>query len=218
LPNNPNPSSDTLRALTVALVEWITRGTAPPASQYPRLDRGDLAEPTQAALGFPLIPGMPLPDNIQVPLYEYDFGPKFNYNDMRGIISMEPPAIRQALPSLAPKVDADGNETAGVASVLHQAPLGTYLGWNVTATGFAKGSGCGLVGGYIPFAKTKAERTAAGDPRPSIEERYGTHEKYGALVRTAAARLVHDRFLLQEDADRLIEEADASNVLRPSAK
>jgi len=214
LPNNPNPTSDTLRALTVALVNWVTTGAAPPPSQYPRLDRGDLVEPTQAALGFPIIPGMPLPDNIQLPLYEYDFGPKFNYNDMRGVISMQPPAVRQTLPSLAPKVDADGNEPSGVASVLHQAPLGSYLGWNVTARGFDKGTGCGNAGGYVPFAKTKAERLAAGDPRPSIEERYGTHEKYVAVVRAAAGRLVHDRFLLQEDADRLIAEADASNVLR----
>ena len=214
LPNNPNPSSDTLRALTVALVDWIARGTAPPQSVYPRLDHRDLVEPTQAALGFPVIPGVPLPDNIQVPLYEYDFGPKFNYNDMRGLISMEPPAIRQVLPSLAPKVDADGNEPSGVGSVLHQAPLGSYLGWNVTAGGFAKGTGCGLVGGYVPFAKTKAERMAVSDPRLSLEERYGTHEKYVAVVRTAAAKLVHERFLLQEDADRLIKDADASNVLR----
>jgi hypothetical protein len=214
LATNPNPSSDTMRALTVALVDWVMRGTAPPPSQYPRLDHGDLVEPTQAALGFPMIPGVPLPDNIQLPLFEYDFGPKFNYNDMRGIIWMQPPAIRQVLPSLAAKVDADGNETSGIASVLHQAPLGSYLGWNVTAGGFDKGTGCGNAGGYVPFAKTKAERLAAGDPRPSIEERYGTHDKYVAVVRAAAARLVHDRFLLQEDADRLIAEADASNVLR----
>ena len=84
----------------------------------------------------------------------------------------------------------------------------------MTATGFAKGTGCGLVGGYVPFAKTNAERMAGGDPRPSLEERYGTHEKYVAVVRAAAARLVHDRFLLQDDAERLIAEADASNVLR----
>ncbi len=29
---------------------------------------------------------------------------------------------------------------AGVPSVLHQAPLGTYVGWNVTAAGFNKGA------------------------------------------------------------------------------
>jgi hypothetical protein len=70
------------------------------------------------------------------------------------------------------------------------------------------------VGGYVPFAKTKADRLMAGDPRLSLEERYGTHEKYVAVVRAAAAKLVHDRFLLQADADRLIQEAEASNVLR----
>jgi hypothetical protein len=88
------------------------------------------------------------------------------------------------------------------------------LGWNVTATGYYKGTECGLSGAYVPFAKTKAERLTAGDPRPSLEERYGTHEKYVALVQAAAARLVKDRFLLQPDADRLITEAESSNVLR----
>ena len=87
-------------------------------------------------------------------------------------------------------MNADGNETSGVASTLHQAPLGTYVGWNVTASGYFKGTECGFSGGYVPFAKTKADRLAAGDPRPSLEERYGTHEKYVATVRTAAAHLV----------------------------
>jgi hypothetical protein len=198
----------------VALVEWVVKGTDPPPSQYPRLDRGELAAPTQAALHSPVIPGVPLPDGIINPLYDYDFGPEFNYRDLSGAISMQPPVIRQILPSLVPKVDVDGNETAGVPSVLHQAPLGTYLGWNVTAEGFFKGAGCGLSGGYVPFAKTKAERLANGDPRPSLEERYGTHERYVATVRTAAARMVRDRFLLQDDADRLIAQAEASDVLR----
>jgi hypothetical protein len=126
----------------------------------------------------------------------------------------QPPVIRQVLPSLVPKVDADGNETVGVASVLHQAPLGTYVGWNVSASGFEKGRLCGLNGAFLPFARTKAEREAAGDPRPSLTERYGSHEGYVTVVRSAAARLVRDRFLLQEDADRLIKEADASDVLK----
>jgi alpha/beta hydrolase family protein len=214
LPANPNPSTETMRALLGALVDWVVKGTAPPPSQYPRLDRGDLVAPMHTATGFPAIPGMPLPDGILNPLYDYDFGPHFNYNDQSGFISMQPPVVRAILPSLVPRVDADGNETAGVASVMHQAPLGTYLGWNVVADGFFKGTSCGNLGGYIPFAKTKAERTASGDPRPSLEERYGTHEKYVATVRAAAGRMVRDRFLVPEDADRLIAEADASNVLK----
>ena len=214
LAGNPNPSSDTLRALTVALVDWVMKGAAPPPSSYPRFDRGELVAPTQAALGSPIIPGVPLPDGILNPLYDYDLGPDFNYRDLTGVISFQPPVIKQVLRSLVPKVDADGNETSGVASVLHQAPLGTYLGWNVTAKGFYKGTGCGLSGGYVPFAKTKAERIASGDPRLSLEERYGTHEKYVAVVRSAAARLVRERFLLPDDADKLIAAAEASDVLK----
>jgi hypothetical protein len=214
LPANPNPSTDAMRALTVALVDWVSKGTAPPPSQYPRLSHHDLVEPTQVAMGSPMIPGIPLPDGIINPVYDYEFGPGFAYNDLRGIISVVPPVIKQVLPSLVPRVDADGNETVGVASVLHQAPLGTYLGWNVTAKGYLKGRECGLNGAFVPFAKTKAEREAAGDPRLSLEERYGTHERYVGVVKRAADRLVRDRFLLPEDAERLIAEAQASDVLK----
>ena len=66
----------------------------------------------------------------------------------------------------------------------------------------------------IPFARTKAEREATGDPRLSIEERYGTHEGYVAKVKAAAQQLVKERFLVQEDADRLVSQAEASNVLK----
>ncbi|MBV9508112.1 MAG: hypothetical protein JO323_24225 [Acidobacteriia bacterium] len=213
LPANPNPSSDTMRALTVALIDWVAKGTPPPPSQYPRLDRAELTLPTQAALGSPLIPGVPLPDGLINPLYDYDFGRGFRYNDVSGAISLEPPVIKQVLPSLVVKVDADGNETTGVASTLHQAPLGTYLGWNVIAQGFFKGRECGLNGAFIPFAKTKAQRLASGDPRPSLEERYGSHDGYVAVVKRATERLVRDRFLLPADAARLLAEAQASDVL-----
>jgi hypothetical protein len=195
-------------------VDWVTKGMAPPPSQYPRLSHDDLVEPTQEAMGSPIIPGIPLPDGIINPVYDYEFGPGFAYNDLRGIISVVPPVIKRVLPSLVPRVNADGNETVGVASVLHQAPLGTYLGWNVTAQGYLKGRECGLNGAFIPFAKTKGEREAAGDPRLSLEERYGTHEGYVSVVKRAADRLVRDRFLLPEDAERLIAEAQASDVLK----
>jgi hypothetical protein len=214
LPQNPNPSSDTLRAIQTALVDWVVKGTLPPPSQYPRLDRGELAAPTQASLGFPVIPGMPLPDGVLTPLYEYDFGREFHYTDLSGVISRQPPPIRQILPMVVPKVDYDGNEITGVASVLHQAPLGTYTGWNTVGEGFYKGRIRSQAGGFIPFAKTRAERVASGDPRLSLEERYGTHEKYVATVKAAAERLVRGRYLLQDDADRLIAQADASSVLK----
>jgi hypothetical protein len=211
---NPNPSSDTLRALQTALVDWVVRGTLPPPSQYPRFDRGELALPIHAAMGFPPIPAVPLPDGILTPLYDYDFGPHFNYSDVSGVITIQPPPIRRVLPTLVPKVDADGNETTGVASVLHQVPLGTYTGWNTVASGFYKGQIRTNTGSFIPFAKTKTERLTSGDPRPSLEERYGTHENYVAKVRGAADRLVRGRYLLQDDAERLVAQAEASKVLK----
>jgi hypothetical protein len=211
---NPNPSADTMRALQTALVEWVVHGTLPPPSQYPRLDRGELVSPTRAAMGFPPIPGVPLPDGVLTPFYQYDFGPEFDYADLSGVITLQPPPIRQTLPTLVPRVDADGNETSGVASVLHQVPLGTYTGWNTVASGFYKGQIRTNTGSFIPFAKTRAERLASGDPRLSLEERYGTHDDYVSKVREAAERLVRGRYLLRDDADRLIAQAEASQVLR----
>jgi hypothetical protein len=113
----------------------------------------------------------------------------------------------------AVRVDADGNELGGVPVVLRDAPLGTYLGWNITAAGFFRGQLCNYAGGLIPFAKTKTERLTSGDPRLSLEERYTNHEGYVAAVKAAAARAVAAGFLLQADADALISQAAAGNVL-----
>ena len=216
LAGNNNPQNDTLRALRVALIEWVTKGKEPPPSRYPRLDRGELVAPEATAMGFPHIPGVALPDHLVNPLYDYYFGPDFNHNDMSGVMR-QPPVLRRIIPELVPRVDVDGNEVSGVPSVLHQVPLGSYLGWSVTLNGFYKDKQSGYMGSFIPFAATKAERLAAGDPRPSLEERYGSHEKYVALVRAAAAKAVADRFLLQPDADKLIKQAADGDVLNPSA-
>src|SRR5262249_13327844 len=125
---------------------------------------------------------------------------------------------KQVIRMLVPRVDADGNELGGVPVVLRDAPLGTYLGWNITAGGarpFHKDQICDYVGGMIPFAKTKAERLATGDPRLSLEERYGDHAGYVAAVEAAAKKAVKAGFLLQEDADALITLAGQSKVLNP---
>jgi hypothetical protein len=213
LPGNPNPQADTTRALTKALVDWVVSGALPPPSQYPELRKGDLVPATRAALAFPEIPGLVFKDSIVNPVLDYDFGPQLIANDLSGVITLQPPLIKQAIPTYVPRVNADGNETSGVPSVLHQAPLGTYLGWNLTTSGFFAGQGCGFSGGYVPFARTRVERIQTADPRPSIEERYGTLEGYVCVVERAARQAVANRFLLQVDADRLIREARESNVL-----
>ena len=217
LPANPVPHAQTVNAIRVHFREWVMKGVPPPPSRYPTLAQGQLAESHKAALGFPTLPGLratvPEPDFI-MRVHDYDWGPQFNAVDGSGIASLAPPRIRRSLKMLAPKVDADGNEVGGVPVVLLDAPLGTYLGWNVAAGGFHKGQICYYAGGMIPFARNAAERRANQDPRPSLEERYGSHEGYVAAVKKAAARAMAERFLLQEDAAALIAAAEKSAVLR----
>jgi len=81
-------------------------------------------------------------------------------------------------------------------------PLGTYTGWNVTGNGFYKGQACAFTGGFIPFAKTKAERVANNDPRPSLEERYPSFTAFYYQAAAVIDRLVAQRYLLPEDAAR----------------
>jgi hypothetical protein len=213
LARNPNPQTEIRRALLVALTEWVTKGRKPPRSEHPRVSDGTLVPATAKAMHWPKIPGAPTPDNVMNVLMDYDYGPDFRYNDQSGVMSNVVPPIKQIIPTPAAKVDEDGNEIAGVKSVLLQAPLGTYTSWNPVAAGPLKGNEGNLAAGYIPFPMTKADRKATGDPRRSVEERYGSQEGYDCVVRHAARQEVGKRLLLQEDADRLIAQAAASHVL-----
>jgi alpha/beta hydrolase family protein len=212
---NPVPHTETMNALRMHFRNWVMHDTPPPPSKYPSLANGYLVDPTKDATGFPSIPGVPAgaPTGLINPMLDYDWGPNFNYVDGSGIPSKVPPAIKQAIRMKVPRVDPDGNELGGVPVVLRDAPLGTYLGWNVVAQGFHKGKICNYAGGMIPFATTQAERMANGDPRLSLEERYKTHEGYVEAVKAAAAKAVAEGFLLQQDGDKLIAQAAASNVL-----
>ena len=215
LPVNPNPQAEQTRALTRALVAWVVKGTPPPPSRYPTLARGELVPATREALGMPDIPGLPFSDRLLNPVLRYDFGAGFHAADLSGVMTHVPPRVVGVLPTYVPRVNEDGNETSGVPSVQLQAPLGTYLGWNTFRAGVFAGHGCGFQGGWMPFARTKADRVRLGDPRLSVEERYGTHDGYVAAVRKATAQAVEDRFLLPDDAARLLREAEASAVLEP---
>ena len=214
---NPVPATETVSAIRAHFRNWVMHDTPPPASVWPRLADRTLVDATKEAMGFPTIPGLPptAPTGLVNPLLDYDWGPHFNYVDATGMRTVLPPRIKHVIVPKVPKVDADGNELGGVPVVLRDAPLGTYLGWNITAAGFYKGALCNYAGGMIPFAKTKAERMAGGDPRLSIEERYHTHDGYVEAVKSAAAKAVASGFLLQADADKLIAQAAASDVLRP---
>ena len=113
-----------------------------------------------------------------------------------------------------PQVDADGNDIAGIRLPFLTVPIGTYTGWAMLRPGAGAPDICGQLGQFIPFANTKAERIAAGDPRRSLEERYGSHLGFVGAVKFAAVDLLNQRFLLQEDANRIALSAFYSNVLK----
>lgn len=220
LPANPMPHTQTVNALRVHFRDWVMKGKEPPASRYPTLASGMLADAHKAALGFPELPGLrpTLPErDFIMPVHDYDWGPDFRAIDGTGIASLAPPRIRQVLKMLAPKVNADGNELGGVPVVLADAPLGTYLGWNITADGdkpFHKDQICNYVGGMVPFARNAQERAATRDSRLSLQERYGSHEGYVGAVTRAAEKAQKEGFLLADDAAALIKSATESAVLR----
>ena len=210
---NPAPVAPMRAALQKRLVAWVTDGAPMPASKFPTLAAGTLVPNTRAATGFPAIPGAPSPEGLQIPLIDYDLGPSFRYTDQSGVLAKHP-TLKGTLPQLVVKGDADGNETAGIRSPLLAAPLGTYTGWNVRASGVFKGQSCGNLGGFIPFAKTKADRLASRDPRLSLEERYRDHDGYVRAVTKAANALVADGYLLPDDAASMISQAERSDILR----
>ena len=206
--SNPLTTGVFLRALLTAMDQWVTSGTAPPASEYPRAANGTLVPPDQASTGFPSIPGVRYTGRSNR-LNLRDYGPQFT--SAGGILTNVPPVVvpGKEYQVLVPKVDADGNDVAGLRRPDDLgAPLATHTGWNHRRQGFRAADLCGLTGSYIPFAKTRVEREAAGDPRRSIEERYPNKAQYVNQVTQAANDLAGRRLLLQEDVQRIQQTAN----------
>ena len=183
--------------------------------QYPTIASGTLVSPDKSAIGWPDIPGIPYNGRAnELPLLDY--GPQYDFGNVSGVLQKEPPEIKseQNYKTLVPRVDKDGNEIAGIRSINIRVPVGTFTGWALRREGFGKGDLSSLNGMFIPFKKTKKDRKAVNDPRVSLEERYGSHEKYVEAVRRAAEELVSEGFLLPEDALIEIDNAVKSNTLR----
>ena len=131
-------------------------------------------------------------------------------------MSNYPPSLegRPAYPIFVSSVDQDGNELAGIRLPPVEAPVATTTGWALRREGYGLNDGCEGAGQNIPFSKTQAERLATGDPRISLEERYGTHDGYVQAVANAARQLMKQHLLLEEDVQRYIDEAASSNILK----
>src|SRR5262249_31018554 len=189
---NPLPAGDVLRALMVALDLWVTQGIPPPPSQYPRVSDRTLVLPGFQSTGFPRIPGVRFAGLHNRQLF-LDYG----RNILHGRIDVHPPRqIGGAYTILVPKVDRDGNDLARIRLPAVQVPIGTYTGWNLQSRRLAEDELSGLLGSFIPFAKTKAERKKLRDQRLSLRERYKSHSDYVKEVSHAARILVDQRYLL----------------------
>jgi len=203
---NPLDSQSVQRALFTAMDKWVTAGTPPPPSQNPKLSTGTLVKPDQSSTGFPSIPGVTY-TGLKTTRYLLNYGSSFYTT---GIPTNNPPifappyqdnpANGPIYPSYVPKTDVDGNDVAGIRLPEVQVPLATYTGWALRA-GPQSEDGCEGSGQYIPFPKTKADRIASGDPRLSIEERYGNVETYASQLQSAIDSLVKAGYLLPVDSE-----------------
>lgn len=195
-PRNPHSPTPALRALLLALDAWID-GEAPPPSRVPSIRAGTLAAPEE--LRFPRLPEMQVASRANaIGVLEDWVQPRID--------------MRRPYRTLVPQVDADGNETSGVRLPEIGVPLATFTGWNLYRAPYPQGELCDRDGSYRPFARTRAEREAAGDPRLSLEERYGDHAGYVRRFERYTADLVRERLLLEEDARQLIERSRSAET------
>jgi hypothetical protein len=183
-PRNWHDPMPAVRALVVALDEWVVTDRLPPDSRLPRIADGTLV-PVEA-VAMPAIPGLTKPRAAN------DVAPLANWTHPQ-------PPVR-TWRALVPQVDADGNERAGIRLPDIAVPSGTFTGWNLYAAPYPVGELADRDGTFLAFAATKEDRQRSGDPRSSLAERYVDAAAQASAARACAAELQRDRLLLGEDA------------------
>jgi hypothetical protein len=185
LPPNPLLSAPAVRALLVAMDDWLIGVAEPPPSRWPSVAKGELAVPaSRDAVGFPDFRGMPYSGAANpVVLTDYDAVPPR-------------PDRSRAWRVLVPTTDSDGNDRAGVHLPEFAAPQGAYLGWNPRKAGYAEGQLSFVFGAFVPFATTAEARAADNDPRLSLRERYRNGEARQQRLEAARRHLRAERLYL----------------------
>jgi hypothetical protein len=198
-----------VRALYQALEDWVVAGTTPPDSQVPKIADSTLVRPNRVS--FPSIPASATPASSR--RFRCSTGARSTRHRTR-------PASRRR----CRRPTWQGLRDPGSAGRCRRQrcrrhpqhrrrrSTATNTGWNFSNKPGVIDQG-GLFGSIFPYKKTQAERVTAGDPRPSLTERYGTQAGYVTAVTTAANDLVARRFLLRADADAAIAAAVANPVL-----
>ncbi len=171
-PRNWHDPMPAVRALLVALDEWVTTGRAPPPSRVPTIADGTLVPASKVA--FPKIPGLTPPRAAN------DVSPLPDWTDPK-------PASR-SYGALVPQVGPDGNELAGIKLPDIAVPRGIFTGWNLYKEPHPAGELADRDGTFLAF------------PEARLTELYGAPRSYAAAVKGVTETLLRDRLLLADDA------------------
>ncbi|MDP1588033.1 MAG: alpha/beta hydrolase domain-containing protein [Prosthecobacter sp.] len=191
---NPVSANASILALRMAMHRWIADGIAPPPSVYPKLSDGTLTPVVKVR--FPTIPGMAAPNAVKAG------------GRVRNPQLADGAGEGTELPLLVPQVDADGNDLGGIRMPDIAVPLGTATGWVFRPAEFGSPKDFYLLrGAWVPFAKTKSQREAANDPRPSLEERYASKDAYLAKVKAVVLKLIDQGIMTESDLESQLKQA-----------
>ncbi|MGH8028168.1 MAG: alpha/beta hydrolase domain-containing protein, partial [Pseudoxanthomonas sp.] len=203
-PYNANVDlADGMNAQLENLRAWTLHDIMPPPTMAPVLG-STLVAP--ADMHFPAIPGIRVPATTS-PLWQLALGSAYVG---QGIIS-EPVTTGRKYPLLVPTVDRDGNELGGWRGAMSSVPLGTFTAWNWKSPGLERfGFISGLNGAFVPFARARAERIAANDPRPSLEERYENRDGFMKAAAASIDNAIQKRFLLPMQREAILAKMGAA--------
>jgi Alpha/beta hydrolase domain len=171
-PRNWHDPMPAIRALLVALDEWVTTGREPPASRLPTIADGTLVRGD--AVAFPALPGLTRPRAAN------DVAPLADWTD--------PKPASGCYGALVPQVGADGNEVGGIRLPDIAVPVGMFAGWNLYKEPHPAGELADREGTFLAF------------PAERLGVLYPTRAAYADAVRTVTATLLRERLLLAEDA------------------
>ena len=196
LPGNRLGYGAFMRALLVALFEWVEHGTAPPDSRFPSRAAGTLVPLAEARATFPRLPEVNFPNRPERAAAARPFGRaaerEHGLPGVRAIDGCRRQRSWRHPPSAA-------HRTSGHACRLVAARERLWRRRPVHHPGFDDS-----------VRRDRSRKAARGDPRPSLETRYASRDAWAARLAAAVDRLVAERLLLAEDGDRLAAAARES--------
>jgi hypothetical protein len=193
-----------LRACLVNLDRWVSENITPPPSSHPRLDDGTAMPPSALKPFFDRVPGANYPNHHAIP-HRRDYAPAEGTEHPNSL----PPRMGGRYGGLVSAVDESGNELSGIRLPEISVPLASHTGWSLRHHDIGGETQLLMfAGGTIPLPLTASQRSASGDPRLSIAERYASKDDYISRIQEAARALVQEGYLLEDDVEVCLEQAD----------